>query len=50
MAQPTAEQLSALENIAEKLGCTVQDLLQDGKDPAFIIESFNQNQFKVLNE
>jgi hypothetical protein len=50
MKTPTAEQLKQLEEIAQKIGCSVQDLLVKNEDPAVIIESYSQNNFKILSE
>ena len=50
MITPTEEQLKKLEEIAKRIGCSVQDLLKEDQDPAVIIESYSQNDFKVLSE
>lgn len=48
--KPTAEQMNLLEEISKKIGCSVKDLLKDGIDPASIIEAYQQNELKILND
>jgi len=44
----TEEQTKKLREIAQKLGITVEELLKMGT-PEYIIESYENNNFQVLN-
>ena len=41
------EDLKRLQEIADKIGCTVEDLLKKG-EPKAIIESYDSNSFGLL--
>ncbi len=45
----TDEQKKKLREIAQSLGITVEELLKTGT-PEYIIESYLQNNFQILNE
>jgi len=45
----TEEQKKKLREIAQKLGITVEELLKSGP-PEVVIESYENNNFQILNE
>ena len=42
--------LNKLEEIAQSLGTTVENLLESGKDPEQIVEDYQKGNLKLLND
>ena len=48
--QITKEEFKKLQEIAEKMSTTVENLLSENKNPKKLIEDYNNGNFKILNE
>lgn len=46
----TEEKTKLIEEIAQKLGITVEQLIDSGKDVDKIIEEYQAGNFRILNE
>lgn len=50
MSDMSVEQTKKLSEIAQKMGCTIEALLQTGKSPSELIESYERGELTMLNE